>query len=649
MAGKYSDGKAYKVIAFIFANFFKDEEQRIMKQVVEESRRHNCKMVFFSTLADFYYNDINDKGEQKIFTAVSVERFDAIVLLSESFKLDEEQLVMVKRAQAVGVPVITVDKSFDGCINLVMDYGNCFQKIVEHMIQFHGYRRVYFMSGMPNNSFSQEREQVYLDAMQAVGVPEQQCRIYYGYFWEEPCRKAMEQMFQEIEEGLEMPEAIICANDSMALEVGTFLKERGYKIPEDIAVSGFDGLEMERYYRPRLTTGIYNVDLLVDTIFRIVDEGCPACYRKERIPIHNKMRIGQSCGCSGVEAQSVSSEMVLLKRELHRLLKYQGDLNQMVVNIGTLKPLNEALHVVPEVMGPLWYRDFWFCANEGFLEKDALAIGYADLKGEDKEEDYTRILKVLHYHSLDEIGVEQGSADVEFWEDMEFGEIIPGLYTQLEDNDFLLITTVHLQGKSVGYTAITLEMDNFWHVGYSAFLASFRHLMELQRSQKQLMKMYMEDLLTGLYNRNGFYLKVNRLLETAENLDLSIISLDMDGLKYINDTFGHAEGDEALHSLGGIIQNSLQQEFAARIGGDEFLIAFTGNDIYKRTEEIVSHIKQGIREYNEVSTKAYEIHASIGSYTDCVRNHSLDYFLKKADDLMYARKSIHKKRMGLTR
>lgn len=649
MAGKYSNGKAYKVIAFIFANFFKDEEQRIMKQAVEESRRHNCKIVFFSTLADFYYNDINDKGEQKIFSAVSVERFDAIVLLSESFKLDEEQLVMVRRAQAAGVPVITVDKSFDGCINLVMDYGNCFQKIVEHMIQFHGYRRVYFMSGMPNNSFSQEREQVYLDAMQAVGVPEQQCRIYYGYFWEEPCRKAMEQMFQEIEEGLEMPEAIICANDSMALEVGTFLKERGYKIPEDIAISGFDGLEMERYYRPRLTTGIYNVDLLVDTIFRIVDEGCPVSYQKKKIPIHNKMRIGQSCGCSGVEAQSVSSEMVLLKRELHRLLKYQGDLNQMVVNIGTLKPLNEALHVVPEVMGPLWYRDFWFCANEGFLEKDTLAIGFGDLKGEAKEEDYTKILKVLHYHSLDEIGVEQGSAETEFWEDMEFGEIIPGLYTQLEDNDFLLITTVHLQGKSVGYTAITLDMDNFWHVGYSAFLASFRHLMELQRSQKQLMKMYMEDLLTGLYNRNGFYLKVNRLLETAENLDLSIISLDMDGLKYINDTFGHAEGDEALHSLGGIIQNSLQQEFAARIGGDEFLIAFTGNDIYKRTEEIVSHIKQGIREYNEVSTKAYEIHASIGSYTDCVRNHSLDYFLKKADDLMYARKSIHKKRMGLTR
>ncbi len=641
MGEKYSDGKAYKVIAFIFANFFKDEEQRIMRHVVEESARHGCKVIFFSTLADFYYNDINDKGEQKIFTAVSVDRFDAIVLMSESFKLDEEQFALVGRAQAAGVPVITVDKSFGGCINLVMDYGNCFQKIVEHMIQFHGYRRVYFMSGMPDNSFSQEREQVYLDAMQAAGVPREQCRIYFGYFWEEPCRRAMEQMFQEIEEGLELPEAIICANDSMALEVSTFLKERGYQIPGDIAVSGFDGLEMERYYRPRLTTGIYNVGLLTETIFRIVEEGCPDSYLQRRIPIYNEMRVGQSCGCSGVETQSVASEMVILKRELHRLLKYQGDLNQMVVNIGTSKPLEEALQTVPEVMGPLSYRDFWFCANEGFLEQDA--IDFSGQTQEETAEDYTPALKVLHYHSLDETGTEFGRADVTYWEELEFGEMIPGLYEQLEKNDFLLVTTVHLQGKSIGYTAVTLDMEQFWFVGYSAFLASFRHLMELQRSQKQLMKMYMEDLLTGLFNRNGFYLKVNQLLENAGEQDLSIISLDMDGLKQINDTYGHAEGDEALHSLGSIIQNSLRQEFAARIGGDEFLIAFTGKDTDIRTREIVDCIRQGLSEYNRVSEKAYEINASVGSYTDCARSHTLDYFLKKADDLMYAQKSLHKK------
>ena len=230
---------------------------------------------------------------------------------------------------------------------------------------------------------------------------------------------------------------------------------------------------------------------------------------------------------------------------------------------------------------------------------------------------------------------------------MEFGRILPDLQARLEENDFLLVNTMHLQGRSIGYTVATLDIDRFWFVGYSAFLASFRHLMELQRSQNQLMKMYMEDLLTGLYNRNGFYLKVNQLLEKAEDLDLSIISLDMDGLKRINDTYGHAEGDEALHSLGSIIRSNLKQEFAARIGGDEFLVAFAGKDIGGRTREIVDRIEQGIYEYNKVSNKAYELQASIGSYTDCVQGHSLDYFLKKADDLMYACKYNHKKAQGL--
>lgn len=641
MSGKYSEGKAYKVIAFIFANFFKDEEQNIMRQVVRECSGHSCKIIFFSTLADFYFNDINDKGEQKIFSAVSVEHFDAIVLMAESFKLDEEQLVMVRRAQAAGVPVITVDKSFEGCIHLAMDYGNCFREIVEHMILFHGYRRVYYMSGVPNNPFSEEREQVYLDVMRAAGVPREQCRIYYGYFWERPCRSAMEQMFKEIEEGLEMPEAIICANDSMAMEVGSFLKERGYRVPEDIAISGFDGLELEHYYRPRLTTGIYNVPLLIDTIFRIVDEGCPESYKRRKNPIYNEMRLGRSCGCNGAETQMLSSEMVTLKRELHQLLKYQGDLNQMVVNTGTVKQLDEALRIVPEIMGSLRYKDFWFCANEGFMEKDI--VDFAGQKTDESAVDYTESMKVLHYRNLDESGAELGSAEAMYWEDIHFGEVIPGLYDQMDKNDFLLITTVHLQGKSIGYTAVTLDMECFWFVGYSAFLASFRHLIELQRSQKQLMKMYMEDLLTGLYNRNGFYLKVNQLLETAGDQELSIISLDMDGLKQINDTYGHAEGDEALHSLGRIIQSSLNQEFGARIGGDEFLIAFLGRDTQARAREIVGCINQGISEYNEVSEKEYAINASIGSYTDCARSHTLDYFLKKADDLMYAQKSQHKR------
>ncbi len=644
MSRKYSEGKAYKVIAFVFANFFKDEPLQIMKRMAEEGRRHNCKVIFFSTLTDFYFNDMNDEGELKIFSAVSAECFDAIVLMSESFKKDEEQLELVRRARAAGVPVFTVDKSFEGCINLVMDYRRCFKQIVEHMVQFHGYRRVFFMSGMPGNSYTVERENVYLEAMREAGVPREQCRIYYGYFWEEPCRRAMDQMFRDFAEGLEMPEAIICGNDSMALEVCAYLKERGFRVPQDIAVSGFDGLEMERYHRPRLTTGIYNVDGLVGTIFQILEEGCPEHYLTEKVSVHNEMRIGQSCGCSGLHHQSITTEMLAMKAEMLRLQKYQNDVNQMVANTGTMKKLTDALTVVPGFMGSLRYQDFWFCANEGFMEETV--IDFAGQEQQADTADYTPVMEVLRYHNLDFSGGEESRADIHYWDLMKFGEIIPNLHAQLEENDFLLVNAVHLRGRSIGYTVITMDMERFWFIAYSAFLANFRHMLELQRYQNQLMKIYLTDLLTGLYNRSGFYQEVNRLLEMTEGLNLSIISLDMDGLKHINDTYGHAEGDEALHSLGSIIRSSLKHELAARIGGDEFLIAFAGKEVEERTEEIVRSIKQGIRDYNETSHKTYEIHASIGAYTDCVRNHTLDYFLKKADDLMYARKYMHKNEWG---
>ena len=132
----------------------------------------------------------------------------------------------------------------------------------------------------------------------------------------------------------------------------------------------------------------------------------------------------------------------------------------------------------------------------------------------------------------------------------------------------------------------------------------------------------------------------------AEEMDMTVISMDMDGLKHINDTYGHAEGDEAISALGSIIKASIHHELAARIGGDEFLIVFVGKDIEGRTEEIVELVNRGIRSYNETSGKVYDIHASIGVCTNHVKNHTLDDFLKKADDLMYANKYLNKKERG---
>ena len=171
MSRKYSDGKPYKVSACAISNFAKEEQSRWIKKLAKLCGKHQCKIVFFSTVTDFFSDDLIDAGEKKIFELIQVEKYDAILLMSETFKRDEEQIQLVKRANEVGVPVFAVDKCLDGCINLAYDYRSAFREIVQHMVEYHDYRIINFMCGMPNNSYSDERLQIYKEVLEEHKIP----------------------------------------------------------------------------------------------------------------------------------------------------------------------------------------------------------------------------------------------------------------------------------------------------------------------------------------------------------------------------------------------------------------------------------------------------------------------------------------------
>ncbi len=625
--GKYSEGKDYKVIAFIEAFFHNDERLDMIRAAAKECGKHNCKIVFYSTLSDFYNHDLTDMGEKKIFDAVSVEKYDAIVLMTESFKQDEDYLRMVKRAQAAGVPVISVDKELAGCINIHFDYKSVFRKIVEHMIEYHGYRKVNFIAGFPDNAFSDERLAVYKEVLERNGIPYEPDRVYYGGFWSDPTLLAMEEMEKK---GFDDVDAIICANDVMAIVAGNYLTERGYHIPHDIAVSGFDGIHMERYCVPRLTTGIYNLDGFIDTIFHIIDDEI----QKEDYPkdwtIHNKMQIGRSCGCDGVLPEYAAFEMVQLKQDIDSEIKFQGTMGQMVTNFANTESDTRVFLDMPPYIKDMRYKDFWYCMNvPAFKAENA---------------NYATKMRVMHYHYSETDGT-SGEKNI----DMDFGELIPDLDDYLQTTDYMLVMTMHMEGTTTGYTVVSFDIDKFWATAYSTFLVNFRHLQEMRNTYRMMVDTYRKDPLTGLLNRTGFYHAVQPLMENSSDLEMSVIMMDMDHLKMVNDTFGHAEGDYALYTLGNIVKNSVGQELAARIGGDEFLIVMTGEHTSKRAEAIVEAMREGIRQHNlQHPDKGYELQASIGTYTNHVGNHMLDYFMKKADDIMYAIKYRHHREVPVT-
>lgn len=106
---------------------------------------------------------------------------------------------------------------------------------------------------------------------------------------------------------------------------------------------------------------------------------------------------------------------------------------------------------------------------------------------------------------------------------------------------------------------------------------------EIRRINSELQKSAITDYLTGLYNRNGFYGKMHRILDKAakrqEKVTLSFLYIDLDNFKYYNDTFGHDVGDMIIREVGGILKEFAGEDgFATRFGGDEFLVTlFYGN------------------------------------------------------------------------
>ena len=172
------------------------------------------------------------------------------------------------------------------------------------------------------------------------------------------------------------------------------------------------------------------------------------------------------------------------------------------------------------------------------------------------------------------------------------------------------------------------------------------------RSEEKLEATAMIDNLTGLYNRRGYELNFKRYYKDCLESDscLAVFVLDMDNLKYVNDNYGHEEGDYCLRTIGDAMKEAAQNdEICIRSGGDEFVILAKNYDD-KKAEKLCTTIKESIKNKCINDKKPFIVSVSIGCHlqvppkvTEDGMNTMLEAFLKKADALMYVEKKEHKK------
>ncbi len=178
-------------------------------------------------------------------------------------------------------------------------------------------------------------------------------------------------------------------------------------------------------------------------------------------------------------------------------------------------------------------------------------------------------------------------------------------------------------------------------------LGNAQDITKLIDAKNQLKNLSLKDELTGLYNRRGFLtmadqqFKLERHDGTARGLTLMFA--DMDGLKKINDVYGHEAGSEAIRSLANIMRSALREsDLVARWGGDEFVILTIGSH-NKHADLVSERINDMIDEFNETGDKPYQLACSIGlAPVPIVGNRSIENILADADKAMYEEKNRRK-------
>lgn len=168
-----------------------------------------------------------------------------------------------------------------------------------------------------------------------------------------------------------------------------------------------------------------------------------------------------------------------------------------------------------------------------------------------------------------------------------------------------------------------------------------RNISERKQMEEELKALSLRDELTGLYNRRGFITLAEQQLKFADRMGKRMLLLfaDLDGMKYINDRFGHHEGDSALIVTGYILKEIFRKsDIIARIGGDEFVVLAMEN--HDATEKIYTdRLKKFLDNYNTKVNHGYKLMLSIGiAHYDPVSPCSIEQLVKRADKLMYEQK-----------
>lgn len=622
----------HRTIAMCVTGYDPEYESCIVKGVYKRCSELGINLLSFSPMTRKLELNSKEtlsenviKGETEIYNLIDFSKIDGLVLVGDSFITRDSIDLLDNRAKENGVPVININ-DIEHLLeyNVLLSDKDAMKLTVRHLIEEHGKKRIGFIGGFTGNVQTEERLEAYKCVLEENNIPFDKDLVTYGEFW----KKAID-CTEKLMSLNPKPDAIACASDTMAFFCIDTLKKLGYRVPEDVAVTGFDGIKDCDVCTPRLTSVKRDHEKAgKETVNMMVKIWNGESVSKTAY-VESKFVVKESCGCCRNEKDATD---FYTKR--YAEINHYKEFNSYITHANAIfAGVNNSVEFFSEMSKGADFFGFnrMFICISSELEHNPI---FSNQSGNDFIGISERMLSTVKYgHNVPEFA------------EFDTKLIVPVDVLNEEKAVFFAFSPLYFKNRFLGYVAFEpTKIDGEGNL-FEIWLMNISHNAGSFYMNKALTNLYVRDQLTGLLNRHGMEKLGSELLEQAKakHTSFTAICTDVDGLKNINDSYGHEAGDNAICQTAAAIRSSMAGNgICIRTGGDEFCVLVAGCT-YEAITDYIQGISRLLEEYNADSGLPYKVSCSCG-YAMSVADEtdSISQVMNKADERMYEIKAKKK-------
>lgn len=631
--------KKHKNIAVLMTALDSDVQAEILKGIEDWGKTRGCNITVFLWFTGAYEKDKHNLGELNIINLPDLNLFDGVILFANVLHMENNRKKLERLIEKLTCPVVCIGAKMDHCYYINSDTYTAMRQLVEHFVKDHGVRKIHFVKGVSGNVDAEARFRAYVDVLSENGIPVIPERISQGDFYVTGGELAAKEILSSKQS---FPEAIICANDIMAITISDILKEKGYRIPEDVMISGYDFSIEGQNCVPRLTTVRCRFKELGSEACRVLLEVLQGADLPKEFLLADEVVLDESCGCRkelpNLCKDSRSTD-VFQRKIIHQMIELEKDI---MAGDGYDDWLESLKSFISQIDPP----EFYCCVNENFRESvfEQGSIEQERMSQEERLEYSPKIQVTLAYQN----GVFKHKNA------FESKYAFDDLFQDTEQVKTYIFSPLHYLDRNYGYLVfvdsqfpIANQLYISWLINMGDSIENIRQKNLLRNAMKRLDEMYIRDSLTGVYNRFGMERFFGSIKQKClvSNIDMQVSFVDVDGLKMINDKFGHDEGDRIINATAEALQKHAGKYYVIRYGGDEFIVMGTVHSS-DEVETYWENVKKEVEDYNANRRKQAELSFSYGYDVFHIDPKTyLDDCIRITDNKMYMDKNRKKIKM----